>query len=74
MTPSEIARVQSYLRKTFSNNLIAIKPPPKPTAPIEVFVGDEFIGVLHRDDDEGEISYSLMMSILEEDLPPAGLL
>jgi hypothetical protein len=28
-------------------------------------------GVLYRDDEEGEVSYSLNISILEEDLPPA---
>jgi hypothetical protein len=71
MTLNEIARVQEYLRHTFSNNRIAIRPPAKPKAPVEVCIGDEFIGVLHRDEDEGEISYSLNISILEEDLPPA---
>ena len=70
MTPNEIARVQSYLRETFSNNRLSVIPPPKPSAPIEVHVGDEFIGVLHRDEEEGEVSYSLLISILEEDLPP----
>ena len=70
MTPNEIARVQDYLRRCFSNNRIAIDLPAKPTAPIEVRIGDEFIGVLHRDEDEGEVSYALQISILEEDLPP----
>ncbi|MEL0108085.1 MAG: DUF3126 family protein [Rhodospirillales bacterium] len=69
MTPNEIARVQEYLRKAFSNNRIVIDPPSKPNAPIEVRIADEFIGVLHRDEDEGEVSYTLMMSILDEDLP-----
>ncbi|MEK9684310.1 MAG: DUF3126 family protein [Rhodospirillaceae bacterium] len=73
MTPLEIARIQSYLRKAFSNNLIRVIPPPKISAPIEVHVGDEFIGVLHRDEDEGEVSYSLLVSILEEDLPPSDI-
>ncbi len=71
MTLNEIARVQDYLRTTFGNNRIVVDPPAKPNAPIEVRVGDEFIGTLHRDDDEGEISYALSISILEEDLPPA---
>jgi len=71
MTLNEIARVQEYLRHTFANNRIAIKPPAKPKSPIEVRICDEFIGVLHRDEDEGEVSYSLNISILEEDLPPA---
>jgi hypothetical protein len=70
MTPNEIARVQSYLRETFSNNRLTVISPKKPSAPIEVHVGGEFIGVLHRDEEEGEVSYSLLISILEEDLPP----
>ncbi len=71
MTPSEIARIQAYLRKTFGNERIAIDPPAKRGAPIEVRIGDEFIATLHRDEDEGEISYALHMTILEEDLPAA---
>ncbi|MEX2451300.1 MAG: DUF3126 family protein [Rhodospirillales bacterium] len=70
MSPNEISRVQDYLRRTFSNNRIVVDPPSKPNAPIEVRIADEFIGVLHRDEDEGEVSYSLLISILEEDLPP----
>lgn len=69
MKPSEIARVEAYLRATFGNDRIRIAPPKKANAPIEVSIGDEFIGVLHRDEDEGEVSYSLNISILEEDLP-----
>lgn len=71
MTTNEIARVQDYLRRTFSNDRIAIDPPAKRGAPVEVRVGDEFIGVLHRDEEEGEVSYALHITILEEDLPPA---
>ena len=69
MRPDEIARVQDYLRKTFSTNRITIKPPPKPGLPIEVYIGEEFIAVLDRDEDEGEISYTFTMSILDIDLP-----
>lgn len=69
MNPSEIARVEAYLNATFGNSNIHVVPPKKRGGPIEVCIGTEFIGVLHRDDDEGEVSYSLMMTILEEDLP-----
>lgn len=69
MTPQEISRVEAYLRAVFANAKITIAPPKKRGAPIEVSVAGEFIGVLHRDDDEGEVSYSLNISILEEDLP-----
>ncbi len=71
MTPNEIARVEDHLRRTFGNEKISVAPPAKRGQPVEVHVGGEFIGVLHRDEDEGEVSYSLLISILEEDLPPA---
>ena len=71
MTLNEITRVQEYLRLTLTNEKIKIQPPKKPDAPIEVYIGEEFAGVLYRDDEEGEISYTLNISILEEDLPAA---
>jgi hypothetical protein len=73
MTPTEIAQVQVYLRQTFGNDRIRVVAPAKRGAPIEVRIGDEFLGVLHRDDEEGEVSYSLHMTILADDLPPTGL-
>ena len=71
MTPNDVARVQDYLRRTFDNNRIAIDVPSKRGAPIEVRIADEFIGVLHRDDEDDDGSWTLVMTILEEDLPPA---
>jgi hypothetical protein len=71
MTPNDIARVQDYLRRTFENDKIVIDVPAKRNAPVEVRVGDEFIGVLHRDDDDDDVSWSLLITILEDDLPPA---
>jgi hypothetical protein len=70
MTDEEIARMQDYLRRTFDNDRIFVDKPIRPGAPIEVRIGQEFIGVLYRDEDEGEVSYFLNISILEEDLPP----
>ncbi len=68
MRPDEIAKVQAFLRKTFSNNQIGIKMPSKPDRPVEVYLGDEFIGTIDRDEDEGEVSYTLSVSILDIDL------
>jgi len=36
-----------------------------------VHIGDEFIGVVFRDEEDGEISYAFQMAILEIDLPDA---
>ncbi len=68
MKPNEIASVQAYLRKTFDNNRLVIVPPFKSGAPVEVRLEDEFIGVLHRDDEDGEISYAFHMTVLDIDL------
>ncbi len=68
MTPIEIGRVQAHLRKALDNNRIAIKMPARKGGPVEVVVGNDFLGVLHRDEDEGEVSFDLHISILEEDL------
>jgi hypothetical protein len=71
MTPTDIDRVQTYLRRLLGTDRIRINAPLKPGLSVEVAVEDEVIGTLHRDDEEGEVSYSVMLTILEEDLPPA---
>jgi len=68
MEIAEIARVQEYLRKSLSNNRIVIHPPKKADATVEVYIAEDFVGVLYKDEDEGEVSYSFMMTILEDDL------
>lgn len=69
MTPNEIARVQAYLRATLGNSRIHVDAPKRKGATVEVRIGDEFIGTLHRDDEDGEVSFNLNVTILEEDLP-----
>ena len=69
MTPSEIERLQTYLRKLFGSERIKIVPPPRRGLSIELAVNDETIGTVHKDVDDGETSYSLHLTVLEEDLP-----
>ncbi|GEQ99052.1 hypothetical protein JCM17844_26890 [Iodidimonas gelatinilytica] len=69
MTPTEIARVQKYLRETFDNNRINLKRRSKNTDSVEVLLEEEFIGVIYKDDEEGEVSYAFNMAILDMDLP-----
>ncbi len=71
MTASEIARVQAYLRRLLGSERIHVVKPLRAGLSVEVAVDREVIGTLHRDEDEGEVSYSMHVSILEEDLPPA---
>ena len=68
MTPEEMARVQSYLQDKFQNKGFAVKG-RKTEDSIEVYLDNEFIGVIYKDDEDGDISYDFNMAILEMDLP-----
>jgi hypothetical protein len=68
MTPQELTQLQTYLRKTFQTETIEVRARPKKKDSAEVYIGDEFIGVLYRDDEDGEVSYQFQMAILELDL------
>lgn len=70
MKPAEIARVQAYLRRLLGSDRITLLAPARPGLSVEVSVQDEVIGTVHRDDEEGEVSYAVMLTVLEEDLPP----
>jgi len=69
MTLSELERLQTYLRQRFNDPTLKIKARPNKDDSAEVYIGDEFIGVLFRDAEDGEVSYDFNMAILEIDLP-----
>jgi hypothetical protein len=71
MTPTDIARVQGYLRRLLGSDRITLVPPARKGMSVELAVNDEVIGTIHRDDEEGEVSYAVHISVLEEVLPPA---
>ena len=71
MTRSEIWRLEKYLRNLFRLDTITLLERPRQQDSVEVHVAGEFIGVIFRDDEEGEVSYAFQMAILEMDLPPA---
>ena len=71
MTRSEIWRIEKYLRNLFRLDTITVIERPKQQDSVEVHVGGEFIGVIFKDEEDGEISYAFQMAILEMDLPEA---
>ncbi len=68
MTPKEIGSLEKYLRKTFQTESIEIRKLPKKKDTAEVYVADDFLGVIYRDEEDGEVSYQLQIAILETDL------
>ena len=71
MNPNELSQIQTYLRKTFKNDEIEVRARPKKKDSAEVYIGDEFIGVMYRDEEDGELSYQFQMAILDIDLDEA---
>lgn len=69
MKPEEIDRVEAYLRQTFKNDGIALDRGTRKSDSVEVTLDREFIGVVYRDEEEGDLSFSFNMAILAEDLP-----
>ncbi|TCZ51434.1 DUF3126 family protein [Roseicella aquatilis] len=68
MTPAELAAVQAHLRRLLGNDKISLSTPKRKNASVELFVGDEFVGTVHRDAEDGEVSYSVQIVVLAEDL------
>ncbi|MGE8942973.1 DUF3126 family protein [Leptospira interrogans] len=64
----DIPRLTKYLRKQFRSEALKIVPQPKKKDMAEVFIGEEFIGPLYREEEDGEVSYQLQMVILDVDL------
>lgn len=69
LNQSEILRVQKYLRDKFGTDRIRLLPGSHKDGSVEVNLADEFIGVIFRDDEDGEVTYHFQMAILEMDLP-----
>ncbi len=68
MEKADCARLQAYLRKTFNNNVIRVVERPKKKDSAEVYIGDEYLAIIHEDKEDGDTSYSLTMAILDIDL------
>ncbi|MDE1173534.1 MAG: DUF3126 family protein [Parvibaculaceae bacterium] len=72
MKQDEIKQLELYLQKKFALPALNVRKRPQKSDSVEVNIGDEFIGVIYRDDDEGEVSYAFQMAILEIDLDEIG--
>jgi len=65
---SEIIRLEAYMRKKFRLDILEVRQRPTKDDSVEVYLGDEFLGVLFRDEEDGEVSYDFNMAILSFDL------
>lgn len=68
MNKEEIKKLEAYLRKVFKRDNLEVRARPRKDDSAEIYIADEFIGVLYRDDEDGELSWNFQMAILEIDL------
>ena len=68
MDVQEVRKVEAYLKRLFGNARIRVVPRPKKDDSAEVYIGEEFVGVLFVDDEDNERSYNFQMAILATDL------
>ena len=68
MQDTDIGRIEAHLKRTFGNQQIQLRKRPKQKDSCEVYVGEEFVGVVFQDEDE-DGSFMFEMAILAEDLP-----
>jgi hypothetical protein len=67
LKPEEVKKLDAYLKRTL-NPGISVKARPRKDDSAEVYLGEEFIGVIYRDDEDGDLSYNFQMAILDVDL------
>jgi len=71
MNRTEVMRLQKYLNDKFNTRNFKLDDGNQKDGSMELHFDGEFLGVIYRDEDEGEVSYALNIAILEEDLPSA---
>jgi Protein of unknown function (DUF3126) len=71
VNPQEMVRVQNYMRKVFGTKTLSVRARPKIKDSAEVYVGEDFVGTITVDNEDGELCYQFQMAILELDLEDA---
>ena len=66
LKPEEIRKLDAFFKRTFQNPRMEVKARPRKEDFAEVYVGDEFLGIVFKDEDDGDYNFS--MAILDIDL------
>ena len=63
-----LKKIESFFKQKFNNKKIKIEGRANKNDSAELFVDDEFIGVVFEDNEDGDTCYHFNMTILNEDL------
>ncbi|MBX7248871.1 MAG: DUF3126 family protein [Caulobacteraceae bacterium] len=67
MTENDIRKIEAHLKRLFGSPTLNVRPRPRLKDSAEVYVGEEFIGVV-TDDEDDPGSFNFNMGIIAEDL------
>ena len=68
MDSFEIKKINAYFNKQFNTNDFSLKVDENSSDSAEVYFKNEFLGLIYKDDEDGEIAFQFHMTILDEDL------
>ena len=68
MDRKEILKLEKFFQRRFNLPSMTVRQRPQKTDSAEVYIGDEFVGVVYLDDEDGDRSYNFTMAILDYDL------
>lgn len=68
ISTEESTKIQDYLRQKFDNKGLSVRARPQAQDSLEVLINGEFIGLIFKDEEEGETSFNFSMAILDIDL------
>ena len=68
MDSFEIKKINAFFNKQFNTKGFMLKVDKNNTDSAEVYFNNEFLGLIYKDDEDGEIAFQFHMTILDEDL------
>lgn len=69
ISAEEATKLQNFLQEKFGNKNISVRSRGTQVSDsVEMLVNGEYMAVIYKDEDEGETSFNLNMSILDIDL------
>lgn len=71
LSKEEVVRLQTYLRKVFGTEALQVRTRERANDSAELYLRGEFLGVVSKDTEDGEVCYQVNMTILDLDLDGA---
>ena len=68
MTEDELSNIENYLNKVFRTDHFQVKKRKSIEDSCEIYLEEEFLGLIYKETDEGEEDYQFHMTILKDDL------